>query len=243
MSFGENKGIWVMAGFVVVAAVALVWVLLSARPLRIVVLFDDVGSLKRDDPVIAQGITIGKVEQIKPLVRNQIGVTLRIREDHASSVTHGAEFVLRKASFFGLVGNNAIEVVPSSSPGTPFTDGETVQGRRPASASVVEAGQKWSREYWEQLKTGTRQLMEALKNSPYRREVEDALVQLRALAEEGAREAKDGLEDFRKAHQKELDEALRKLENLRDEMRRKGDAAGAGHVEKEIERVRGNPQP
>jgi hypothetical protein len=243
MSFNENKGLWLMAGGTIAAAVALLWILISAQPLRLIILYNDVGDLKRDDPVVWRGITIGKVEEIRPLVEYQLGVTIRIREDHASKVTHGAEFILKKASFFGLVGNNAIEVVTPSIPGTPFSSGEKVQGKALAKPSLVEEGKKWGQEYWQRLKTETGQLIDALRSSPYRQEAEEALDQLKTLAEEGARVAKDGLDDFGKAHQKDLDEALKRLEHLRDEMRRKGDGTRAIQVEKEIDRVKGNTQP
>jgi hypothetical protein len=242
MSFNENKGLWLMVSLTVAAAAALIWVLLSAQPLRLVILYSDVGDLKRDDPVVWRGVTIGKVEDIRPFVDNQLGVTIRIREDHKSKLSHGTEFILKKASFFGLVGNNAIEVVTPSSPGTPFSSGEKVHGKVISKPSLVEQGKKWSQEYWQQLKAETGQLIDALKSSPYRKEAVEELDQLKTLAEQGAREAKEGLEDFRKAHQNDLDEILKRLERLRDEMRRKGDGTSATQVEKEIDRVRGNPQ-
>lgn len=242
MSFSENKGLWLMVGCTIAAAVALLWILVSAQPLRLVILYDDVGDLKRDDPVVWRGVAIGKVEEVRPLADNQLGVRIRIREDHASKLTHGSEFILKKASFFGLVGNNAIEVVSPSSPGTPFSSGERVQGKAPAKASLVEQGKKWGQEYWQRLKVETGQLVDALRSSPYRQEAEEVLEQLKTLSEEGARVAKDDLDDFRKAHQKDLDEVLRKLERLRNEMRRKGDGTRAIQVEREIDRLKDNPQ-
>ncbi len=243
MSFNENKGLWLMVICTAVVGAALMWLLLSARPLRLVILYDRVGDLKQDDPVIAQGITIGKVEDIRPLVNNQIGVTVRIREDYASKITRGTSFILREASWFGLVGKNAIEVVTPGTPGPPFSGGEEVQGVIPVEPSLVEQGKKWSQEYWQQLKIATNQLVDALHSSPYRKEAAAILNQLQNLADEGAREAREGLEDFRKAHQKDMDEIVTKLEKLRDEMRRSGDIPGASRIDKEIQRAKGNPQP
>lgn len=242
MSFGENKGLWLMVTFTIAVATALIWILLSAQPLRLVILFDRVGGLKQDDPVIAQGITIGKVEGIRPLVDNQIGVTVRIREDYASKLTRGTSFVLREASFFGLVGKNAIEVLVPPTPGVPLSNGEKVQGTVTVSPSLIEQGKRWSREYWRQLKAETSQLLDSLQSSPYRREAEELLIQLSTLADEGTRAAGEGLEDFRKAHQKDLDEILKRLEQLRDKMRRAGDGSGASGIEKELEHARGDPQ-
>ncbi|HYK91596.1 MAG TPA: MlaD family protein [Acidobacteriota bacterium] len=242
MSFSENKGLWLMVVFMAVVAAVLVWVILSAQPLRLVVLYERIGGLKHDDPLMLQGITIGKVEDIKPMVDNQIGVSVRIREDYASKLTEGTNFILREASFFGLVGKNAIEVVPPPTPGRQFSRGEKVQGQIPSQPSLIEQGKKWSQEYWIQLKSDTSQLIDVLRTSPYRYEAEAALDQLRTLADEGARVAREGMEDFRRSHQKDLDEILKKLEQLRDEMRRKGDVPGASRIEKEIQRARGNPQ-
>ncbi len=235
MSFSENKGLWLMTGGVALAVVALIWIVASARPLRLVVIYDDVGGLKREDPVIWRRTNIGKVEQIKPSANNRVGVTVRIREDYASKITHGAEFVLRKASFFGLIGDNAIEVVTTDASGTPFKSGEEVRGIEAVKPTLLEEG----REYWRRLKEETSQLIDELKASPYRKEAGEALDQLQSLAEEGSKAAKEGLDSFKKSHQKDLDEALKKLERLRDEMRRKGDAPDALRIEREIDRVKG----
>ncbi len=241
MTFSENKGLWLMVIFTAAVAVALIWILLSARPLRLVVEYEDVGELKRDDPVVLKGITIGKVEEIKPLAGNLIGVTVRIREDQASTLTHGTRFILRKASFFGLVGNNAIEVVTPTEAGTPFSSYERVRGTVPVTPSLLEQGKAWTREYWQQLKTETSLLMDQLKSSPYRDEAAAILDQLKTLADDGADEARGSLDAFRKAHQKDLDAIMKRLEQLRDKMLHKGDGIGARQVEKEIERIKGNP--
>ncbi len=242
MSFSENKGLWLMVIFTVAVAAALIWILLSAQPLRLVILFDRIGGLKRDDPVISQGIAIGKVEEIRPLVDNQIGVTVRIREDYAPKLIRGTSFVLREASFFGLVGQNAIEVFVPSAPGVPLSNGEKIQGKVLASPSLVEQGKRWSQEYWRQLKADTSQLINSLQSSPYRKEAEELLIQLRTLADEGTQLAGGRLEDFRKAHQKDLDEILKQLEQLRDKMRRAGDGSGASGIEKELQHARGDPE-
>ena len=243
MSFSENKGLWLMVILTAATAVALIWILVSARPLRLVILYEEVGGLKQDDPLVLRGRTVGKVEEIKQLTGNQFGVTVRIREDQASTITHGTDFILRKASFFGLVGSNAIEAVTPSEAGTPFSSYEIVRGKVPPQASLIEQGKAWTREYWQHLTAETNQLLDELKSSPYRDHAAAVLDRLKALADEGAHEAGAGLDAFRKAHQRDLDDILKRLEQLRDEMRRKGDGAGATRVEKEIERVKGNPQP
>ena len=104
MSLSESKGIWLMAGLVAAAAAALIWIVVSAQPLRLAILYDEVGGLKHDDPVVWKGRTIGKVERIKPLSENRMEVSVLIGEDYAPRISRGAEFILRKASFFGLIG-------------------------------------------------------------------------------------------------------------------------------------------
>jgi hypothetical protein len=236
MSLTESKGIWLMAGLVAAAAVVLIWIVVSARPLRLVILYDEAGGLKQDDPVVWGGQTIGKVEGVKLLPEKRVEVSILIREDYASKISHGAEFILRKASFFGLIGDNAIEVVIPSSEGTPFHDGEKVAGKI-ALSSWVDEGKKWSREYWRQLGDETQELIAEFENSPFRKEAQGILDQLKSLAEQGSKETKDRLDDFRKAHSQELEEALNRLERLRDEMRRQY-PKGAAQVEKEIERLK-----
>jgi ABC-type transporter Mla subunit MlaD len=238
MSFKENKGVWLGIAAGVLAITALIWLLVSGGPSRLIVLFPDIGDLKREDPVVWRTYTIGRVDKIEPMVDNQIAVTIRIREDYVSRITQGARFTLRRASLFGLIGNNAIEVETPSEPGRPFMDGEMVQGISPPKPSLVQQGKEWTLENWQQLKDQAAQLLEEYRKSPYRKEVEDALTQLGALAAEGARQAKEGLAQFRKDHQKDLDTALQKLEQARDWMREKGDEAGARKIQDEIDRVK-----
>ena len=68
------------------------------------VLLDDVGDLKKGDPVVWKTFTIGKVESIEPLVDNHVGVTISIKEDYAPGISHGTTFMLRSSQLMGLIG-------------------------------------------------------------------------------------------------------------------------------------------
>ena len=237
MAFGEHKGLWLGLVVVVVVVGALVWLVLSGGPQTLVILFPEVGDLKKDDPVVWRGYTVGSVAKIDPLVDNQVGVTISLRQDYAAKITRGSRFTLKQASLFGLVGTNAIEVETASEYSLPYLDGEKVQGTSMARPTLVEAGKQKTIEYWEQAKKQAAALMEEYRNSPYRREVEDALAQLKTLAEQGAVQAKESVEQFRKDHQKELDAIVRKLEEARDWLRKKGDELGAKKLQAEIDKL------
>jgi hypothetical protein len=238
MSFRENKGLWLSVAAVIIAVVILIWLLLSGGPRTLVVLFPDIGDLKREDPVVWRGYTVGRVMKIDPLVENQIGVTIRLSEDYAGRITHGTSFTLKRASLFGLVGSNAIEIETPAQPGLPYADGERVQGISPPKPTLVEQGKQLTLAYWQQLKDQAAALIEEYNQSPYRTEVEVALGQLKSLAEEGAKQAKDKLEQFRKDHQKDFDSAVQKLEQARDWMRKKGDEEGARRLQQEIDELK-----
>ena len=238
MSFRENKGMWLGIAAALLVIVAIIWLILSGGPLTLVVLFPDIGELKREDPVIWRGYAVGKVVKVEPLVDNQIGVTIQLREDYAAKVTHGTRFTLKRAPLFGLVGGNAIEIETPSEMGRRFADGERVQGISPPKPTLVEEGKQYARDYWRQIQSQAAQLVEEYRQSPYRKEVEDALSQIRTLAEQGAGQAQEGLEQFRKDHQKELDAAMKRLEQARDWIRKKGDEPAARKVEEEIKRLK-----
>lgn len=238
MSFGENKGLWLSMGAVILAGAALIWLLISASPRTLVILFPDAGDLKREDQVVWHGFVVGKVVKIDPLVNNQVGVTIRLNEDYSTRVTRGTRFTLKRAALFGFVARTAIEIETPSSPGSPYENGEMVQGISPPKPTLAEQGKQLTAEYWRQLKEQAAELLEEYRQSPYKKEVEDALQQLKGLAEDGARQAKDKLEQFRNDHQEELNRVLQKLEEARDWMRKKGDEAGARRLEQEIERLK-----
>jgi hypothetical protein len=238
MTFCENKGLW----FMVILTIAVAGIFLTARPLTLVIVFPDADGLKPDDPVVLQGVSIGKVEDIRTLGQNQIGVTVRIREDHVSGLTHGTVFILRPAALFGLIGNCSIEAVIPPARGTPFSSGERVNGVLPPRSTLIVQARKWSQEYWQQLKVETTRLIGDLQSSPYRVEAKAILTQLKALADQGAQLAQERLDDFRQAHQKEVQDLIDRLEGLGAEMRRKGDGAAANEVEREVERARGSPK-
>jgi hypothetical protein len=238
MSFRENKGLWLTVAAVIIAIVVLIWLLLSGGPHTLVVLFPDIGDLKREDPVVWHSYTVGRVMKIEPLVDNQVGVTIRLSEDYAARITHGTRFTLKRASLFGFVGSNAIEIETPAQPGLPYADGERVQGISPPKPTLVEQGKQWTLAYWQQLKDQAAALLQEYNQSPYRNEVEDALGQLKVLAVEGAKQAKEGLEQFRKDHQKDVDSALEKLEQARDWIRKKGDEAGARRLQQEIDKLK-----
>jgi hypothetical protein len=238
MSFRENKGLWLSLAAALIALVALIWLLFSGGPRTLVVLFPDVGDLKGEDPVVWHGYTVGRVTKIEPLVENQIAVTIRLNEDYAAKITHGTRFTLKRAALFGFVGANAIEIETPTQPGPPYTEGEKVQGISPPKPTLVEQGKQWTLAYWQQLKDQAAALLEEYNQSPYRKDVDDALGQLKALAEEGAKQAQGGLGQFRKEHQKDFDSALKKLEQARDWIRKKGDEAGARRLQQEIDNLK-----
>jgi hypothetical protein len=237
MSFRENKGLWLCAGAIVIALVALVWLLLSGGPRTLVVLFPDVGELKRDDPVIWHDYVIGRVTEISPLVDNQVGVTIRLNEDYASRITRGTRFTLRRSALFGMVGSNAIDVETPSEFGLPFLDGEKIQGISPPRPTLVEQGKSVAQEYWQQLKDHVDVLIAEYERSPYKKDIEDALKELKTLTEKGISQAKEGLEQFRKSHQKEYDAVVKKLEQARDWLRKQGDEPGARRLQEEIDKL------
>ena len=238
MSFRENKGLWLSVGAAVIALAVLIWLLVSGGPRTLVVLFPDIGELKREDPVVWHNYVVGRVVKIEPLVDNQIGVTVRLNEDYAARITRGTQFTLKRAALFGLVGSNAIEVETPSEPGPAFADGERIQGISPPKPTLVEQGKQLTLAYWQQLKDQAAQLLEEYKQSPYRKEVEAALVQLKIMAEEGTKQAKESLEQFRKDHQQEFDAVMQKLEQARHWMRKKGDEAGARRIQDEIDKLK-----
>lgn len=238
MSFTPGKWFWVICVAVGVAGIAVFWMIHTAQPLRLVVLFDDVGDLKKGDPVVWRTFTIGKVESIEPLVENQVGVTISIKEDYARRITHGSTFSLRTTELLGLIGQDAIEVQTPGSPGAPFARGEKIQGVRPEETSLLEEGRRWTLEKWGFLKDQVNQMLEESRSSPYRAELEDALARTKVLAEEAAREARQDAEKLRKDHAKDFDQALRKLEDIRDEMSRKGDKSAARMLDEQIARLK-----
>ncbi len=238
MSFAPGKWFWVLSVVVVIACAMLFWMIYSAQPLRLVVLFDDIGDLKRGDPVVWKTFTIGKVESIQPLVDNQIGVTISIKGDYASGISRGSTFRLRTAQLLGLIGQNAIEIQTPASPGTPFARGEKVHGIRVEKSSLLEEGTRWTLEKWQLFKDQMNQMLEESRSSAYRAELEDALAKARVLAEDGAQEMHQGAERFQKEHALEFEEALKKLERIRDEMSRKGDKAAARLLDEQIAKLK-----
>ncbi len=238
MSFSENKGLWLSLGAIIIAGVALVLLLISAAPRTLVVLFPDIGDLKVEDPVVWHEFVVGKVVKIEPLVSSQIGVTIRLNEDYTSKITYGTSFTLKRAALFGFVGRNGIEIELPPSPGRLYESGETVQGISPPKPTLAQQGRQLTAEYWLQVKQQASELLEEYRQSPYKKEVDDALLQLKALAEDGAVQTKDRLEQFRKDHQAEFDSVMKKLEQARDWMRKKGDEAGARRLQQEIERMK-----
>jgi ABC-type transporter Mla subunit MlaD len=238
MSFRENKGLWLIVAAIVISLGALIWLLLSGAPRTLVVLFPDIGELKREDPILWHDYVVGRVVKIEPLVDNQIGVTIRLNEDYAKKIRRGTQFTLKRAALFGYVGSNAITVETPSEGGLPYLEGERIQGISPPKPTIVEQGKQVTSEYWQRLKDQAAELLDQYHKSPYRKEVEDALAELKTLAEEGSKQAKEGLEQFRKDHQKDFDAAMKKLEQARDWIRKKGDEAGARKIQDEIDRLR-----
>lgn len=243
MSFKDNKGLWLGVAVLVVIAAILIWMLATAEPFRLVILFDDIGGLQKGDPVLWKGFEIGKVENIQPLVENKIGVTIRIKEDYVQGITRGTEFVLKRSALLGLLGRDAVEIITPSSPGAPFNRGERVQGKSIPKPSLIKQGTVLGLQYWNQLKDETSRAMEEFRRSPYREDAEQALAQLKTLAEQGALQAKDGLNQFQKDHKKDLEDALAKLRNLRDKLLKKGDQSGARRLDQGIEKLEQGLRP
>jgi ABC-type transporter Mla subunit MlaD len=241
MSFRQNKAIYLSLAAAVILVGALLWVMFGTKPFTLVVLYDDVGGLRPGDPVLWKTFTVGKVDRVDPLVDNRIGVTIRLREDYAGQVTEGTEFVFKRASLMGLVGQNAIELRTPDVPGRPFTSGEKVKGQRPPLPALVEDGKRLAQEFWKQTVAQAEALVKEYQDSPYRKEVESALEELGVLAEQGVNQAKQGLDRFREEHQEEIDRLLKKLSDLRDRMRKAGDEQGARQVEKQIDALKSPP--
>ncbi len=238
MSFQENKGVWLGLGAAAIALGALIWLLISGAPRTLVILFPDVGELRHDDPVIWHDYIIGRVLKVEPLVDNQVGVTIRLNEDYAQRITHGTSFTLRRAALFGYIGNNAIIVETPSEAGAPYAEGEHIQGISPPKPTLVEQGKQAAIDYWQRILDEAAALKDQYETSPYRRDIEDAIAQLKALADQGANQAMEGLEKFRKDHQKDIDAVVKKLEAARDWIRKKGDEAGARRIQKEIDNLK-----
>ncbi len=238
MSSGMSKGLWLGLAAVVILGGLLLWFFLSAQPFVLVILFDDVGDLKRGDPVLWRDFAIGRVDKIEPLVDNQIGVTIRLREDYANRVGRGSVFTLKRSSVLGLVGHNAVEIVTPASPGPPFASGEKVEGTSSTLPSVVGEGIRATLQFWSDLKREAGALLKEFNESEFKQDATDALEGLGDLAEKGVEQAREGIREFHKEHQAEIDRVIRKLEELRDKMRRAGDEAGARKVESQIETLR-----
>jgi ABC-type transporter Mla subunit MlaD len=233
----QNKGLWLGAALLVIIGGLLFWILTGPEPFRLVILYDETGDLKKGDAVMWRDFNIGKVEEVNPLVDNQVGVTIRIKKDYAGRLTQGTEFVLKRAAFLGLVGQNAIEVVTPGSPGAPLASGARIQGKMTPKSSLIEEGTKVTLEYWQQLKDQTSLAIEEFRSSPHGREIEEALDELKSIAERGTQQTKERAEQFRKDHQKEIDEALQKLARIRDELRKRGDLAAVRRLEEQIEKL------
>lgn len=237
MFIARSRTFW--AGLVVVLLLlaGTVWIL-TDRPLYLVVLFDDVGSLKKEAPVLWKNFTIGMVTDIEPLVDDRIGVTVRIKSDYATKITRGSEFRLKPARLLGLLGESSIEVITPAVPGAAFVSGEKVQGTYERPASLAEEGRRWSSERWRDLKEQTARLIDELDKSPYRKDLEAALSEIRQLAEQAALQARDRLEEFSERHAEDLERIRLRLEKIRDAMKKQGDEEEARKVEKQLEKMK-----
>ena len=242
MSFKDNKGLWSGVIVFVMGAAVLIWIVATAEPFRLVILFDDIGNLKKGDPVLWKGFEVGKVDEIRPLVENEIGVTIRLKDDYVTGITHGAEFTLKRSAVLGLVGRDAVEITTPLSPGAPFERGERIQGKSTPKLSLIAQGAELGLQYWNQVKEETGRLIEEFKSSPYRDDVEQAVDQLKRLAEQGAIQTKEGLDQFRKDHKRDLEDALARLKDLRDKLLKKGDQSGAQRLNQEIEKFEPSPR-
>jgi len=220
----SSKGI-ILTVVVLVTLALCWWFLIRPEPFTLTILFDRVGGLRQDDPVTWRGFTIGKVEKIEPLVENRIGVMIRIAGDYAGRLGEGTTFSLAESSFFGMVGQNAIDVETPENPSRPLTSGEKVVGVIPDRPSLLEQGRNWTLEQWNQVRERSAALADEFRNSPRRAEAEEALEALGKIASDAARQTGKSLEDFRKHHQAELDEILRKIDRLRQELERESPAS------------------
>jgi ABC-type transporter Mla subunit MlaD len=234
----SRKGLWIGIAILVVVALALIWILAGSRNLSLVVLVDDAGGLKTDAPVTWKGFTVGKVTRIEPLVDNQIGVTIELKEDYVPKITRGTEFYLKPAPYGGVLGSSSIEIVTPASPGSLFSEGEKVQGKRHTGASWIAEGKKWTAEYWRQLSDQTASLVRNFGDSRFRKEAEEALSELSELTRDGARQAKEEVEQFRREHKKDLDRICKKLEALRDALRKQGKESDARRLDEQIEKIK-----
>ncbi len=238
MALGSNKGFWLLCLLLVILGVFAIWMITSAKPLRLVVLYDEIGQLKKGDPVVWKTFTVGKVESVEPLVDNQIGVTISIKEDYADRITQGTTFTLQSEQLLGLIGQNAIEIELPPTPGRPYEQREKVQGVRIPETSLVEEGKRWTLDQWRRLKDQVSVILEESRSSPYRAELEEALARTKTLAEQGIQQVKEGAEKFRKEHERDFEDALKNLERIRDEMARKGDQAASKALTEQIEKLR-----
>ena len=238
MSLAKSKIFWLLCTIVLIAGATVFWMVSTAEPLTLVILFDDAAGIQKGHPVVWKTFTIGKVEAIDPLVDNQIGVTISIKEDYAPRITRGSTFTLRTTDLLGLIGQDAIEVQVPPSPGDRYTQGEKIQGVRPANASLVEEGKQWTLEKWGQLRDQMSAILEESRSASYRAELERALARIKALAERGASEIRTGAAQLRKEQDREFEEALLELERIRDTMSKKGDAAAAKLLDEQIRKLR-----
>jgi|WetSurMetagenome_2_1015567.scaffolds.fasta_scaffold252982_1 ABC-type transporter Mla subunit MlaD len=222
-------------------AAVVVWLVSSNQPFVLTVLYDDIGELKQDDPVVWRTFTVGKVEAIEPLVDNKIGVRIRLKDEYAPRITHGTRFVLRRAGLLGMIGTNGIELVTPETPGAPFTSGEKVAGVAPRLESLLAEGTRVATDYWRRLSDEASLAMEEFKSSPHGQEILQTLQDLQTLAGEGLRQAGEGLTRFGKDHEKDVDTLLRKLETIRDELKKMGDQRGAERVQRHIDQFRSRP--
>jgi hypothetical protein len=241
MLFHSHRGFWLAAALLAVLAGVIVWLVTTNEPFRLTVLYDEIGELSKDDPVVWRTFTVGMVEEISPLVDNKIGVRIRLKDEYAPKITHGTEFVLKRAVLMGMVGTNGIELVTPKTAGTPFSSGEKVAGTIPPRTSVVSEGARLAVAYWRRLSEEASLGVEEFKSSPRGQEILQILSDLQSLAGEGLRQAGDGLARFGKDHEQDVEALLRRLEAIRDELRSKGDPAGADRVQRRIEKFRSRP--
>ena len=178
------------------------------------------GGLRKDDPVTWRELTIGKVDKIEPLVENRIGVRIKIRSEYADRLDEGATFTLVEPSFFGLLGAHGISVDTPQPRGKPLARGQHVPGITPPRRSLVEDSKRWTLEQWREVRDGTADLLAEFEKSPLRGDAEEALADLKRAAAEAAEKTGSSLEEFKRKHQDDLDRALRKLDRLRDELKR-----------------------
>jgi len=243
VSLAENKGIWFGVSGLALIVAWIVWLLAGAQPFRLVVLFEDAGGLEKEDPVLWKDFTIGRVEEIRPLVENKIGVTIRIREEYAANISRGSQFSLKRSAWMGLVGRDAIEVTTPETPGPPFSPGERVPGISVPKSSMLEDGKELGFQYWNQLKEETSRLLEEYRNSPFRGELEQTSRQLQQLAAEGATEAVKEAGSFTKSHRKEIEAVLESMKHLKDRLLQAGDPTGARKMETQIEKLQEGIRP